>query len=324
MPAFAPDQRTDGGRRQRYIAGLVVAFALLVYYLPQTTQQRAASVLRGSILRPFIATQEALVEARLNARQVEELQRELDTLSARLSTHRALEDENRALRGLLELRDRLRPVFRPASVLRPGNTDSESMFLVSVGTADGVRVGSPVVDQNGLVGVVREVRPSTSVAMDWTHPDFRASAMLADGTSYGIVETRRGAFREDDRMILTGTAFNADIPRGMLVLTSGFGGVYPRGIPIGRVESVADSEGEWLTSHWLVPMVQPASVTHVLVAVGDLGEAVIEAWRSPFPPAPEASFGREGAARDSVSMPSDTVAGATDGPPSDPASGGRS
>jgi rod shape-determining protein MreC len=324
LPAFAPDQGTDGGRRQRWIAGLVLVFALLVYYLPDTTQQRAASALRGSILRPFVATQEALVKARLNARQVEDLQRQLDTLNARLSTQGALEDENRTLRDLLELKDRLRPSFRPASVLRPGNTDSESMFLVSLGTEDGVRVGSPVVDQNGLVGVVREVRARTSVAIDWTHPDFRASAMLADGTSYGIVETRRGTFREDDEMILWGTAFNADIPQGMSVLTSGFGGVYPRGIPIGRVQRVAETEGEWHSSHLLVPMVQPASVTHVLVAVGDLGDAVMEAWRSPSPASTDDLIGRERRARDSVGAPRDTLVPSGGAQPTDTASGGGS
>ncbi len=321
LPAFAPDQGADGGRRQRFIAGVVFAFALLVYYLPDATQQRAASALRGSVLRPFIATQEALVEARLSARQVEELQRQLDTLTARLATHGALEDENRTLRDLLELGDRLRPAFRPASVLRPGNTDSERLFLVSVGSEDGVSVGSPVIDQNGLVGVVREVRAHTSVAMDWTHPDFRASAMLANGTSYGIVEAQEGAFREDDRMILRGTAFNAEIEAGMPVLTSGFGRVLPRGIPIGRVESVHQTEGEWLTSYWLVPMVQPASVTHVLVGVGEPGQAVIDVWSSPG--VTGELLRREQRVRDSVPALRDSAGLSAEPQPSDTASEGR-
>ncbi|MEJ2202843.1 MAG: rod shape-determining protein MreC [Gemmatimonadota bacterium] len=323
MPAFAPDQETNGGRRRRIIAGVIFAFALLVYYLPGTTQQRTASMLRGTVLRPFIAAQERLVEARLNARHVDELQRQLDTLTAQLSTYRALEDENRTLRGLLELGERLRPAFRPASVLRPGNTDSESMFLVDVGTEDGVRVGSPVVDPHGLVGIVRQVRANTSVAMDWTHPEFRASAMLADGTSYGIVERLPGGLREQDQLILRGTAFFAPFTEGMLVLTSGFG-ILPRGIPIGSVESVAETEGQWRRSFLLTPMVQPASVTHVLVAVGDLASDMMDAWASqPAGTDPEPSRTDERLG-DSLPPTRDSVGLPPRASPSDTVSGGRS
>jgi hypothetical protein len=57
------------------------------------------------------------------------------------------------------------------------------MFIVDVGGEDGVRVGSPVVSPRGLVGVIREVRATNAVGMDWAHPEFRASAMLADGST---------------------------------------------------------------------------------------------------------------------------------------------
>jgi len=104
------------------------------------------------------------------------------------------------------------------------------------------------------------------VGMDWTHPDFRASAMLGDGSAYGVVETRRGDFREADRLVLNGTAYYESVPAGMPVLTSGLG-VLPRGIPIGAVDQVAEAEGRWRKSYFLRPMVHPSAVTHVLVAV---------------------------------------------------------
>jgi rod shape-determining protein MreC len=147
------------------------------------------------------------------------------------------------------------------------------MFLVSAGARDGVVEGAPVVDRNGLVGVIREVRPGTAVGMDWTHPDFRASAMVTDGSSYGIVENRRGAFREEDRLVLTGGAYHETVEAGTLILTSGLGGVYPRGIPIGEVDGVAEVQDQWRKSYWLRPRVEPASVTHALVRVGVFTDA---------------------------------------------------
>jgi rod shape-determining protein MreC len=114
--------------------------------------------------------------------------------------------------------------------------------------------------------VIREALPEQSVGMDWSHPDFRASAMTLDGLWFGLVESRAGPFREADRLILLGVPFNAPVDSGTVVVTSGLG-VLPRGIPIGRVRAVADSMGGWQKSYWLDPFVEPGSVTHALVAL---------------------------------------------------------
>jgi len=242
VPPYAPEPEITGGRRQVALAVVFVLVSLVCLYLPDGGQQQVAWALRASALRPFILTQERLVASRQRAREVSEVQAQLDSLTALLSTQGALADENRALRNLLGLTRRLGPAFRPASVLRPGTPGSESMFILNAGADHGVKAGAPVVDRHGLVGVIREVRPKTSVGIDWTHPDFRASAMLASGTGFGMVENQRGRFREDDRLLLSGAAFYEVVPEGMLVLTSGLGNVFPRGIPIGTIDGVAEAE----------------------------------------------------------------------------------
>lgn len=272
------------------MALVFVLAALATTYVPEGAQQRLASGLRASLLRPFVATQQTLVNTRRRATEAEALQARLDSASVILSTQSALVDENRALRSLLSISERLGPRYRPAALVRSGTIGSESMFLVGIGSDDGVRVDAPVVDRHGLVGVIRQVRPDAAVGIDWTHPDFRASAMLLDGTSYGIVENRRGEFREEDRLILTGGAYHERVPDGTPVLTSGLGGVYPRGIPIGVIDGVAEVEAQWRKGYWLRPMVKPAGVTHALVQVGDdpwrdLAGAFSDSLRAP-PPLP--------------------------------------
>lgn len=217
------------------------------------------------MLRPFLSTQERLQAARLRGAEVDLLTAELDSLTAEMSTHEALVDENRALRSLLELRARAGPEFLPATVSRPGTPGSESMFLVDLGSDDGIEVGAPVVSPAGLVGVIREVRAGRSVGMDWSHPEFRASAMSADGSTYGLVENQAGRFREEDRLVLNGVAYNQEVLNGGVVVTSGLAGVLPRGIPIGQIDGLADAEGEWRKSYFLRPMVHPGAATHVLV-----------------------------------------------------------
>ena len=278
MPAYGPEQETNGGRRPGMLAVTFVILALSTSYLPATAQQRIAWTMRVTLLRPFLATQERLTATRMNARKVGELMEQLDSMTALSSTRAALVDENRTLRELLDLADRAGPSFLPATVLRPGTPGSESMFFVDVGRAQGIRAGAPVVTRHGLVGRILEVGEGLSVGMDWTHPDFRASAMLRDGTMFGIVDNRRGAFREADRLVLNGTAFNEEVPPGTAVLTSGLGGVYPRGIPIGWIDDVEDTQGQWSKSYWLRAMVEPGQVTHVLVATRGAGDDIAAQW----------------------------------------------
>jgi rod shape-determining protein MreC len=278
VPGYGPEPERNAGRRPGVLAVTFVILVLTISYLPATAQQRIAWTMRVTILRPFLATQERLAAARMNARDVEELMAQVDSMTAVLSTQAALSDENHVLRELLNLSERAGPTFLPATVLRAGMAGSESMFLVAVGSAQGVYEGAPVVTRNGLVGVIREVQKEISRGMDWTHPDFTASAMLEDGTMFGFVDNRRGTFREVDRLVLDGTAFNEEALPGTRVLTSGLGGVYPRGIPVGVVAEVEATQGQWRKSYWLRPMVEPGQVTHVLIATRGAGDYIADLW----------------------------------------------
>ena len=72
-------------------------------------------------------------------------------------------------------------------------------------------------------------------------------------------------------------AFNQRVAEEILVITSGLGG-FPRGIPIGRVNGVADEEGSWRKSYWLEPMVETGSATHVLVLTAGATDDVSAIW----------------------------------------------
>jgi len=267
MPPYAGENGDAQGRRQAWIAVALLGLALILRGAPAGIQQDLASLLRGSLLRPFIALQETLAEGRARGVEVEVLRQELDSLMAVVARQRTLADENLRLQGLLELRELSGAVFRAVTVIRPGTAGSESTFMVDAGTSDGVAPGSPVLTREGLVGVVRESSRRSSLAMDWTHPDFAAGAMTEDGELFGIVEARRGRFREEDRLLLSGTAFHERIEPGTLIVTSGAGGVYPRGIPLGTVVEEAEAEGGWRRSYWLRPAVVPAAVGHAQVLV---------------------------------------------------------
>lgn len=261
------DGTRRGRRRDAAIAGGFLLVAVFLLFLPASYQSPLRSVIRGTALRPFLAMQAGLVARRVRSQDVSQLRAERDSLAAVVAAQASLAEENRRLRGLLGLRGRAEPEFKSAELIRAGVPGAESTFFVDVGAKDGVVVGSPVLAADGLLGVIQDVGEHTSQGIDWTHPHFRASAMTSDGDATGIVEPRRGRFREEDLLTLTGAPFHTDIRPGTRVVTTGRGGIYPRGIPLGTVVGIDEADTGWRKSYLLRPMVRPEGVTHVIVAV---------------------------------------------------------
>jgi len=279
----SPEPASGGLRRQIWGAFVVLIVAGAVFTLPDPAKEEFAAVLRNSALAPFIGLNSVILDARARAIETEALRGVADSLTAELLGRRTLEEENRRLRDLLLLSERTGPHWLPAEALRPGTQGSESILLLDVGADDGIRERAPVVTREGLAGVVRIRRDGQAVAMDWTHPEFAAAAMSEDGLTDGIVEVARGAFREEDRLTFKGTPFNTVLDSGTLIVTSGRGGVFPRGIPIGHVDRVIAVEGRFERNYQVTPIVDPSSATLVLVELesgsgADALRDVTSAW----------------------------------------------
>lgn len=258
----------DRGRwRKIGVAAVFLVLALFLYYLPQTYQAPIRQGIQGTVLKPFIWAQSELVARGAHTVDVSDLRAERDSLLAVAAAQASLSEENARLRQLLGLRGRVSESFIPAEVIRIGTPGGESTFILNVGRDSGIEVGSPVLASAGLLGVVWEVGRTSAQAIDWTNTDFRASAMTADGSAYGIVEARRGQYREEDRLALVGAPFHVDVQPGTRVVTSGRGGVYPRGILLGTVVGVEEADTGWRKSYLLRPAVRPEAVTHVLVGI---------------------------------------------------------
>ena len=152
MPSFHTDVNDPKRSRSGLTALGWLALSLVVLYLPDESQQGIASLLRGSLLRPFVMTQQTLARARVHAADTEMLQALVDSLSSVISSQNTLVEENDGLRALLQLSRRLPSTFVAAGVIRPGTPGSESMFLLDAGARRGVNANTPVVVGRGLLG----------------------------------------------------------------------------------------------------------------------------------------------------------------------------
>jgi rod shape-determining protein MreC len=179
----------------------------------------------------------------------------------------SLRAENERLRQLLKLSQRLKTSYVPAEVLhQPQATDGRTLLL-SVGSRQGVAPFNPVVAPEGLIGLVLTATPYSSIAMTWAHPEFRVSAFTVSGNALGVVAPSTEAGGGEGALELRGIPFRDSVPLGTLVLSSGLGGVFPRGIPVGTVVGTIREEAGWERVYRLRPSANPGSTPHVMVLV---------------------------------------------------------
>jgi rod shape-determining protein MreC len=264
--ALGADRYASRGDTFAFLGCVLLSVAAMS--LPERIRDPLARGLRQTVLAPFLALQQQteLLSASLARYDAVVAQRDSASLAATFLPE--LRGENTRLRSLLGLGQRLSSGYLPAEVLRQPEPTGPLTFIVSAGKKQGVRPLSAVVSPDGLVGIVSAVDAKTSVVVTWAHPEFRASAMAADGSVYGIVAPHGSDGPHVWLLELQGVAYRQLVPVGTMILTSGLGGVLPRGIPIGAVVSVAGQAEGWERTYLIRPAVHPGAVTHVMILTG--------------------------------------------------------
>lgn len=255
----------SGSRADTALVATCALLALLATVLPLPIRDAIASSLRRTLVAPLLALQERAERARTAFAERDAVAARLDSLVLRNAELGKMAQENVQLRGLLSLARQLQWGFVPAEALHGQGLGDEHVLLLTKGENAGVRMRSGVVAPDGLVGQVTTVDPRSSLAILWTHPDFRASAMSADGSAFGIVRPHLGDESGRSLLELRGVAFRDALEPGTLITTSGLGGVYPRGIPIGVVLRDIKTNEVWSRAYLLRPAVYPPDVSNVMI-----------------------------------------------------------
>ncbi|MEP7346793.1 MAG: rod shape-determining protein MreC [Gemmatimonadaceae bacterium] len=276
--AVRSDSRVDTA-----LLAACVGLSLFSLVLPATLRDSIAGALRRTVVAPLLSLQRQAERARGAFLERDRINARVDSLALGNVMVPQLRDENERLRQLLGLGRQLQWGFIPAEVLHNagGVASEDDVVMLTVGADAGVKPRAPIVAPDGLVGVVTSADPGTSQAILWTHPDFRVSAMAADGSAFGIVQPHRG--KEPDRYMLEmrGVAFRDALKSGTVITSSGLGGVFPRGIPIGVVVGELKTLEGWARTYILRPAVRPHDVVHVMVLTpARVTSDIASVWRS--------------------------------------------
>ncbi|QHG88246.1 MULTISPECIES: rod shape-determining protein MreC [Xanthomonas] len=197
----------------------------------------------GSQVRDNAATHAQLVE------ETRELRNQLLVANARLTRLQTAALDNAQLRELLNVAERRGLDVQLAPILDIDLDPTRQRLLLDAGSRDGVQLGQAVIDAGGLMGQVIEVTPLHSTVLLLTDPDHAVPVSVARNGVRLIVYGR------GDRLELRDIPLSAGVQVGDEIVTSGLGGRFPAGFPVGKVSELHPDD----THAFLVGELTPAA-----------------------------------------------------------------
>ncbi|MBE1159127.1 rod shape-determining protein MreC [Dyella acidiphila] len=188
----------------------------------------------------------AFADRRLLTEQNQRLREDLLLANAKLNRMAAVAEQNQRLKELLDTQHSLELHVQMARVIGIDLGAFRHRMMINLGARDGVKAGQPVIDAHGVMGQVIDVLPNSATVMLVTDPDH-ALPVVVERT--GLRTIAYGS-RNGEQLTLPTVPMAADIHVGDKLLTSGLGGRFPEGFPVGEVATVGPApSGMFLEAH---------------------------------------------------------------------------
>ncbi|WP_019242767.1 MULTISPECIES: rod shape-determining protein MreC [Bacillus] len=208
-------------------------------------------------------------------RNLQNTYEENEKLKARLNEYvqlktqvQDLEKEKKELEDALDKQDDLRDYSPVQATVIGRNPDRwQELVIINKGKLHGIEKNMAVMTSKGLIGKVKSSNQfsSTVQLLSTMDPKNRISAAIQLGGNkeiYGLVE---GYDQEKKRLLLKKIPFDTKVKKGSYVITSGLGGVFPKGLPIGEVEEVKIDQYGLTQTAYIKPFADFYDINHVMV-----------------------------------------------------------
>ncbi len=268
----------------------LTGLALVLMLLTNSTQAAIARHLEDFILAPFRTVDHSLRQVRVVLTSNRTLEAELTAARLGLARAEEMRLENERLRAMLGFEGREGFSLIGCEVMAEGaGRLGGAVVLLNRGYNQNIREGMALIGREGLVGKVVEVRPNNSHALLLTHPDCAVAARIERSRVAGIVEWQPGSFTS---LKLRNISYLADVRMGDRVISSGLGGVFPEGIPVGTVSGIDKDVAGLVLDITLKPATNFRALEEIFALKSDKAGGVEGAasFGAPFSPQPTGSL----------------------------------
>lgn len=205
-------------------------------------------------LKIYLSNQETL------HKKIKSQQNEINLLRLNAQKLQSLENENTNLRKILQIKEIVKKEIIIAEIVLPNQINGIPQVIINKGAKDNIKPGSAVMNSQGLIGQVTQVNNNSSKITPTTSNQFAVSAISNKGSINGIISGTGGPFLEIQQL----PAYES-LAIGDYFLTSGLGGIYPRGIKIGKVTKIIPTNNSQFNRITITPFSSPLSFSEVML-----------------------------------------------------------
>ena len=216
--------------------------------------------LGATVSLPFQGLGNVFTNLTSNQETLSDLKAENERLQARNAELEESEQPAKRLQDLLNLQDSYSLQSTGARIIA-GSTDSwSSTVTINLGSSSGLTVGMPVMASNGVIGQVVECGATSSTVRLINDENSSVSAMVQSTRAQGMLN---GSASGQVTLDLIATSQTVNV--GDVVVTSGLGGVFPKGLPLGKVTNVENTPGSLYLEVTVEPFASTENFEEVLV-----------------------------------------------------------
>lgn len=224
----------------------VISLLLLTFYLREgdtgpihalrggvMTVTSPVRMLGSAVAAPFGALGNIAQNATASSETLSELKKRNEELTAQVAELSEAQETAERLEKLVGLKSTYSLESTAARIIGSTGDAWTDSVIIDKGSASGFEVGMPVCSSGGVIGQIIEVSANTSTVRLITDDQSGVSAMIQGSRAQGVLQGQA-----DGTLRLEYVVSDAEVATGDIVITSGIGGTFPKGLPLGTVASI--------------------------------------------------------------------------------------
>lgn len=224
----------------------VISLLLLTFYLREgdtgpihalrggvMTVTSPVRMLGSAVAAPFGALGNITQNATASSETLSELKKRNEELTAQVAELSEAQETAERLEKLVGLKSTYSLESTAARIIGSTGDAWTDSVIIDKGSASGFEVGMPVCSSGGVIGQIIEVSANTSTVRLITDDQSGVSAMIQGSRAQGVLQGQA-----DGTLRLEYVVSDAEVATGDIVITSGIGGTFPKGLPLGTVASI--------------------------------------------------------------------------------------